>query len=109
MDVILDICISEANLNAIPNEKNVILIKTKFCCRPTMNYDLGSGQLILGDDGYYLEYYSVNMLKCTLLSVDLDPTNAYKSDDLITYTIGAPSFSFSFNFILQPERCNETL
>jgi hypothetical protein len=109
MDVILDICISEANLNAIPNEKNVILIKTKFCCRPTMNYDLGSGQLILGDDGYYLEYYSVNMVKCKLLSVDLDENNVYKDGELITYTIGAPSFSFNFNFIQKPEKCNTTL
>ena len=74
-----------------------------------MSYDPGSGQLLLGDDGFYLEYYSVNFVKCTLNAVDLDPTNAYKSDDLITYTIGAPSFSFSFNFIQKPEKCNATL
>jgi len=40
-----------------------------------MSYDAGSGQLTLGSDGSYIEYYRVNLAKCVPKDLLFDPKN----------------------------------
>ena len=65
-------------MNAIPDNKKIIKVSTKYCCRPTMTYESGTGQLERGSvDGYYLEYYNVNLVNCLPKSIKFDPENEY--------------------------------